>query len=49
MAAPAALVVTQRPGIGGAQRQVVELCNHMDEARCEMHVCSPGGLCAVGG
>jgi glycosyltransferase involved in cell wall biosynthesis len=35
-----ALVLISDLEFGGAQRQVVELCNHMDEGRWDMHVCS---------
>ncbi len=35
-----ALIVISDLEFGGAQRQVVELLNHMDPADCRLHVCS---------
>ena len=35
-----AVVATSDLEFGGAQRQVIELCNQMNPARFEMHVCS---------
>jgi glycosyltransferase involved in cell wall biosynthesis len=42
------LIVVSNMEYGGAQRQIVELANHVDPAQCELHICSLSSFVPLG-